>query len=224
MVIRELIRIAMARIAPDIEIMKTEWFLGDNGKVTRKERYRFAVSGHITDDLIKKNPELNTASEINDLVDAVNKLSKYAHISNGTYNISDEEVAKFLDEIESAVIDYAENLEHIQERIQEKALELTQEALVDEITNSIPHELDSLSRHTIVENAFIEEMAEIDLFAQSQVVSGSGYTELELYYGSMKDGHSCSDRYPLTFHAVINIGSLEPMINKIEVDTSSFYE
>lgn len=228
LVVRELIRIAMQRIAPDAEVKNTSWFVGynkdKNKEVTRKERYRYAVSGYLSDDLILEHHEFDVSPEINALASAVDEPSKYTHISTGTYNISDVEAEVFKNKIEDAVIEYAEKLEGTQKRIQSKVWELTRDALTDEIINRIPDELDLISGQTIVEGVFIEEMQEMDLYFSSPHITGEGYVEVELNYGSNKDGVSHSDSYPLTFKATINHNTLAVTIQSITVDTSSFYE
>jgi Predicted pPIWI-associating nuclease len=232
LVIRELIRIAIARIAPDTKVEKATWFVGyndtnDHGKikVKRKERYRFAVSGFLSDVLITKHPEFDVSSEIKELVSAIEKLSKYAHIGEGTYDKSDEDVDNFKNDIENAVIEYAERLEHTQKRIQERVWDLTQEELWHHIANNFPDDLDCLSTRSRIEEVVIEEMPEMELDHPRPILTGSGSAEVELNYGSRSDEQvSSQDSFPIEFTASINPDTLDVNIKKVSVDTSSFYD
>ena len=229
LVIRELIRIAIARIAPDEKVKKTSWFKGDEkeGKivVTRAERYRFAVSGYLSDELITKHPQFNTKSEVDGLIVAIKALNKYAHISEETYSRDDKDVQNFKNEIENAVIDYAESLELTQKRIQNRVWDLTQIELWHKIANNFPDELDCLSTRSIIEEVVIEEMPEMQLDHPRPILTGSGFAEVELNYGSRSDEQvSSHDSFPLEFTASINPDTLEVNIKDFSVDASSFYE
>lgn len=224
LVVRELLRIAMDRMVPDASVKSATWFVGDKGHVTRKERYRFAVSGHLSDRLISQHQDFDTTEEVKGLVEAVGKLSKYAHISKGTYGQTDPQAEAFKQEIEDAVIAYAETLEQTQKRIQNKVWELAQAALTDEITEAIPDELESISSNTVVEYAVVEHMKTLDLRSSTPDITGAGHAEAELNYGSGDDGISSPDRYPLTFEATVDPDTLEVTIKTVIVDTASFYE
>ena len=67
-------------------------------------------------------------------------------------------------------------------------------------------------------------MQEIDLYSSYPSVTGSGYVEVELNYGSKNDSVSCPDSYPFRFKATINPNTLAVTIESLNVDTSSFYE
>lgn len=229
LVIRELIRIAIARIAPDEKVKKASWFIGyeKEGKigVTNAERYRFAISGYLSNELIAAHPEFNTKSEIKGLIKAIKTLSEYAHISEETYGGTDNDVQNFKNDIEDAVIDYAERLEHTQNRIQNRVWDLTQIELWHNIANNFPDELDCLSTRSIIEEVVIEEMPEMELDHPRPILTGSGFAEVELNYGSRSDEQVSSyDSFPLEFTASINPDTLEVTIEKFSVDASSFYD
>ena len=104
LLMRELIRIVMDRIAPDSLVSQAPWCQGDpwtyqdqskNTKVTRRSRYRFAITGTISDDKIKQYPKLNCQTAIDELSTLVNKLSKFAHISPGTFDLPIEQTTDF---------------------------------------------------------------------------------------------------------------------------------
>lgn len=112
LIIRELIRIVMNRLAPDDEVKKTSWFVGyklnSSIKVSRGERYRFALSGHIGDNAFRKFQQLDISSEVAALKSIQDDLSKYTHISGGSFSPSPDRARTLIDSIEEAGIIYGE--------------------------------------------------------------------------------------------------------------------
>src|SRR5579863_1840375 len=106
LVIREFIRIAMERISPDDIVSEAPWF--DDKKITRADRYRFAITGTISDEQIEKYRELDSREAVQQLVDLNNTLNKYAHLSPGTYNPSQSKANELLSVVEDVVIEYVQ--------------------------------------------------------------------------------------------------------------------
>jgi hypothetical protein len=224
LVMRELIRIAIARLAPDQTVKQTSWWIGDNGVVTRRERYRFVISGFLSDDVIARHPELGSDGVTKDLAKMVGNLSKYTHISPGTYELSDADASRFMEDVEDAVIAYAQAIIETQEAIHERVWEITQDSLNESLYDELPSELDTISSNTIPEQAAVEELETMDLSTQSAEITGHGWVEVELNYGKKVDAFSSSDSYPLNFEADVDPETLNVSIRMVDVDTSSFYE
>lgn len=234
LLMRELIRITMDRLAPDELVMKSSWCKGDpwlykhaqsgSDKVTRKGRYRFAITGTISDAKIAQYPQLNCAQAIDDLGGLISKLSAYAHISPGTYNLSPEGSLKFLREVETIVSDYAASFVAIKGKIAKIMLELVDAKLNEHLREAIPHELDELSSGTRVDAIQIEELEDFDTSSAFPVLSGAGNAEIELNYGGGSDGYTSEDSHPFTFHVQIDPDTFDVDVQSIEVDTSAFHD
>lgn len=234
LLIRELIRIQMDRLAKDDRVKKSSWCTGHpwlykdvqsgTDKLTRKSRYRFAITGTISDAKISQYPQLDCTQTITDLNKLIKKLSSFAHISPGTYNLSATDSRVFLQEVESVVLDYAATFVDIKAKIARIILELVDVKLNEHLMEAIPHELDDLSSGTRVDSIQIEELEDFDTSSDFPVLSGSGSAVIELNYASGSDGYSSDDSYPFTFHVQIDPDTYDIDIQSIEVDTSSFYE
>ena len=74
LVLRELIRTTMDRLAPEAKVVKAPWY--SSKKITRADRYRFALTGNLTDRVIAKYPDLDTSDERKVLKDTSDELSK----------------------------------------------------------------------------------------------------------------------------------------------------
>ncbi len=114
LILRELIRIIMEREAPDDLVKMTPWFQGyldknsNKQKVTRRERYRYAISGFIGDRVAQLNPSLDITDEIEGLAREINLLNKYAHFEKIVARSDSPDI--YLDElknVESVVSNYS---------------------------------------------------------------------------------------------------------------------
>lgn len=226
LVARELIRIFLTRIAPDADVESCEWFdpAINKGKATRADRFRYALTGRIANEVIDKHKSLDLNSQIKDLVDVIGALSKYAHISPGTVNMDLAAAGKYIQEVEDVLIEFCNKYYSVRDYIRDQVYEITQEEINDKLQNEIPDELDSLSSHTIFENAVVESVQDIDISSTTMSITGSGYVEVELNYGSMNDGVSSDDNYPFEFEAEIDPETLRISDVKVTIDNSSFYE
>jgi len=233
LLMRELIRIVMDRIAPDAAVAQASWCKGNewtysdqngNLKLTRRSRYRFAITGTISDEKITLYPKLDCTSVINNLVSLVDKLSKYAHISPGTFDLKIGETTAFLNEVENVVSEYANMLTKTKDEIKDIIWSIVDDSVNQHVSEAIPEELDALSGQTLVENVHMENLQDFDTSSLTPVLTGSGFAEIQLNYGHGDDHSSSSDSYPIKFAVKIDPESFEVDVISVAVDTSSFYE
>lgn len=233
LLMRELIRIVMDRLAPDSDVEKASWCSGEpwqykdqsgNLKVTRRSRYRFAITGTISDEKVEEHPRLDCSAAIGELATLVSKLSKFAHLSPGTFNQSAAETTGFLGEVEDAVSQYCATLTKTKEEIRDIIWTIVDESVNDHVLGAIPDELDALSGQTLVENIHVEHLQDFDTSTLMPTLTGSGVAEIELNYGHGDDHMSSPDSYPMTFEVEVDPSTFEVSVVSVDVDTSSFYE
>lgn len=228
LIIRELIRIIMERIAPDEEIKKTTWFVGYDGgkKVTRKERFRFAITGYLDDNFIKKYPNFDTSEQCSELKDIIDTLSKLTHIDNTVFDRSDEVVDSMVGKIEDVTDRYVLKLSTIRENAEMLFEKIVVDAIMEALwQRGLPDNLQALSSCTVPNWPIIDELNCIDLASNPIEVSGSGYIDVDLNYGEGKDGDKWSDSYPIRFLVTVAPTlDLTAELEKIVVNTDSFYE
>lgn len=234
LLMRELLRIIMDRLSPEAEVVKSSWCIGEpwlfldraggQDKITRKSQHRFALTGAISDEKILEYPPLDCSEVIGDLGELIRKLSKFAHISPGTYSLSVTESNKFLAEVEATVLDYAHKLVEVKEMVGEIVFDIVHEKLNDHVMDAVPGELESLSTRTRVDEIHIEELQEFNTCTAVPVLSGCGSAEVELNYGSGSDETSLPDTYPLTFEVQIDPDTFDVTVNWLKVNTDSFYD
>ena len=222
LLIRELIRIVISRLAPDDLVRQASWC--NDERITRRSRYRFAVTGMISDTQITKHPKLNASEAVAELVRLNDTLSKYTHISPGTYNATEEQAGNFLHEVEDVVAEYARTLRKTKDEIRDIMWTIVDDSVNQHVLEAVPDELDMLSGQTLVENIHVEHLQEFDTSTLMPTLTGSGVAEIELNYGHGDDHMSSPDSYPLTFEVEIDPETFAVAVIKVDVDTSSFYE
>ena len=102
--VRELFRTVIDRITPEVSIKECCWFqdaqgsrsISDRGKVTRRDRYRFAITENISDDAIERHPILYSTEPTRKLVklsdlrsSSLSQLCAYRLVSTKTNPAND---------------------------------------------------------------------------------------------------------------------------------------
>ena len=231
---RELLRIVMKRLAPDKDVAAASWCQGEpwtyvdtrdgSTKLTRASRYRFAITGTISDAKLKEHPKLDCTVQIKELKDLVDKLSKFAHISPGTHGLSVTETNDFLHEVEVIMSDYVTKLIETKKHVADIIFHLVDSKLNEHLMEEIPNELDELSSGTRIDGVMVEELEDFDTSSAFLVLSGSGHTDVELNYGGSSDRHSSEQSYPFQFYVQIDPDTFDVSVDSVEVDTADFYE
>lgn len=94
------------RIAPNEKVQNTPWYKkeSEDRKVTRRQRYKYFIQGNADDYFINEIIKFNDVDkETENLNKAVHHLSRYTHISEKIFNLSDDEVDTFVKEITEAI-------------------------------------------------------------------------------------------------------------------------
>ena len=94
--IRELLREKMSLNAPDKEILLCNWckdnYLGKDGKPTRKARIRYYLLSNMDDKALDNIFQEKIKDIENDYIKKIDELSKYTHITEKTFYISQKEM------------------------------------------------------------------------------------------------------------------------------------
>ena len=92
---RELIRNIFERLAPDANIKRCSWYkptYNAQGKetITRQQRVRYAIQGGIGDSdlqILLQQQYTDMADAMKDLIDQIDTLSKYTHVTPKTLSL-----------------------------------------------------------------------------------------------------------------------------------------
>jgi len=90
---------------------------------------------------------------------------------------------------------------------------------------AFPNELDILSTHTRIEEVSEVEVSDVHIVQEAITVSGTGTVSVELKYGSdSAESPSSGNAFPFQFSATLDHHGRLAHVEKLAVDTSSFYE
>lgn len=117
----------------------------------------------------------------------------------------------------------------------EKKLEIDniEHMLTQIMLEELPDELDQLSTHTMLDEVSDIDIDEISIDGKSILVKGNGVVNVELQMGSdgdqkRGDGFKSSDNFPFDFDITLEYNDNHELqiieVDKLDIDTSSFYE
>jgi hypothetical protein len=166
-----------------------------------------------------------------DLVDAIDELSKYTHITPAVFGIAGLPLDTIVTETLEAFLAFLEMIDDCRAAVANAVEGCARRALHDELLSTTVNELDQLATHYRVEDTQIETVSITSMDAAQIRFSVTGSVECEFQYGSggdvsRGDGWVTTDSYPLTcaFEASITsplqVTALRPTL---EVDNNSFY-
>ncbi|CEG56960.1 pPIWI-associating nuclease domain-containing protein [Legionella fallonii] len=190
--IRELIREVLARMSPDEKVLGSQWFIPydkeNPKKITRKQRMMYAIHGGIDPDYVEESLLIDAHDIIKDLIQKIDKLSKYTHI---TEEIFYENMTKSLNEIVqdelSIFSEFLAEIQNCKESVVQKLNDKLYDHVTSEFLSSTVIDIDHLSTHHFIEDISINDIIikEINVDTISIEVEGSIYVQQQ--YGSSID-------------------------------------
>lgn len=236
--IRELSRHFLKSLAPDENVKVSVWYKNESGDpkiITRAERAKYAIQGGLQDRFVER--ELISITELNevkkDVVKAIEILSKYTHINEDTFNISEVEKQKISKEILNAFVNLAELIETNRKTIIEKLEESLSKELLEKVMYEVNDDVDILCTHHWIEDVDVYEYRITKLESEYIFVDASGSIDFILQYGSDRDvekdiGHRMNTDFPFsaTFKIKLSkyLNKSKPELIEYKVNTDDWYE
>jgi hypothetical protein len=187
------------------------------------------MQGGLTDEQIREYGA-DVEGIHDELLKAMDELSKVTHVRPGTLIHDADEISKFVTSALSAMTGFYDALDHCRGMIADTILEQVHELAFEELTKEAIGDLDILSTHTAVDGPTIDTVEVLSISAGRIHYLVTGNVEVTLNYGSSRDrergeGASLDDSFPfrLTMDAPVNEPDNFENVT-CDVDTSSFYE
>jgi len=156
-------------------------------------------------------------------VDLYDMLSKYTHISEKTFNISQDEGEKFVFQSLGTLIQIFEKIKMLREELRSKYEEIMWLKIHDVVINETFEELDIIATHYFVEDVQVEEIRIVNIDHKNVDLEISGTLEIKQQYGSSSDmkngmGTTMNVSYPYNIKTRINVSKpLDIVISKEEI-------
>ncbi|QRQ63462.1 pPIWI-associating nuclease domain-containing protein [Sphingobacterium multivorum] len=233
--IRELSRHFLHRLAPDEIVKSCRWFKQEteNGKPSRAQRIKYAIQGGIDDELLKlfgiEFSSLQKSAKA--IKNSIDSLSRYTHINEEDFNLSDVEVTKRSVGILADFETFVEAINSCREQVMNLVEDKIEDEAIDAIISTSFENVDSLAQHYSLDAASVLGYWVEEISAEEIVVAVEGEVEVTLSWGSSSDrrngdGHEVEDTFPFGTRIRYSIGedypNEDPEVDEPGVDTSKW--
>lgn len=233
--IRELSRHFLHRLAPEEIVKSCRWFKQEteNGKPSRAQRIKYAIQGGIDDKLlnlfgIKFSSLQNSAKEIKSSIDS---LSKYTHINQEDFNLSEAEVVEMSVGILADFESFVEAINSCREQVMNLVEDKIEDQAIDAIISTSFENVDSLAQHYSLDSVSVLNYWVEEINADEIVVAVEGEVDVTLSWGSSSDrrngdGHDVEDTFPFYTRVRYSINEdypyEDPDVDEPGIDTSKW--
>ncbi len=233
--LRELVLLILERLAPNKNVSACAWFQPHptvTYGITRAHRATYAIQGGLSASFVAKVLNIDVQPTVNQLMEAINVLNKYTHVSLCTFNLSETEVLGLAEECLQAASFFAEHIAECRRAVIHALEEDVDAHLLETVISETIQEIDELASHHWIDgvdvvNAVVNEIA--PNFIRIEV---KGEISVGLQYGSNSDlqndiGAVTSDVFPFTANMKVNM--VRPLgksafVETFSVDTKNWYE
>lgn len=232
--IRELSRHLLHRLAPDEEVIKCPWFKNETNeanKISRGERIKYAIQGGIPDNYAAQF--LDIATKKKNLVETINNLSKYTHIEEHTFNISNDKLEELLNEVTKDFEAFGSEIDLCRHSV----IEVLETKLYDMILEySATEYLDALaelSAHFSVEETYVNNVLITIINSEYLEITIEGTLEIVQQWGSnvdLKNNDGLTGESSFPFRSMLNLPITEDFPDEeielvnFEIDTDEWHQ
>lgn len=226
--LRELIRNFFERRAPEEKIRSCSWFKAetDNGKPSRKQRYIYCVQGGLSHKFVSDELGMDVLEPWKEIKETIDSLSKFTHVNENTFDITDDECQSISDETLSILLSIFNMIEDTRnELLCELALHIDSELMNTFISNSMP-DIDILSHQSYVEHSEVTDYELIDIDNLEVIFKGEGIAYVSQNYGKGDDACEINEEYPFEFTGSSSVASpyeLSIPPENISINVSSWF-
>ncbi|WP_461639202.1 pPIWI-associating nuclease domain-containing protein [Labilibaculum euxinus] len=233
--LRELSRHLLKRLAPDENILLCSWYKNEiEGKangITRNQRVKYAIQGGLSDTFIEEELDLDISGTKKKLKKAIDLLSKYTHVNEDTFAIDESTVNNHVSEINKAFSGLFTDIDACRQNIILRIEDGVDSAIIERTVYDVIEDIDEMSTHHEIEDVDydikVEKLNNLEILFK---VSGS--IDVLQQYGSSGDrrrgdGHEMRNSFPYECELGCPVNKLkdfEPKIERLNVNTDSFYE
>lgn len=232
---RELVRDVLDHLAPNEEIKQCSWYVPDPTSgtgVTRGHRVSFVIYGGIAPAYAEEELHIDVKGERKQLIQAVDTLSKFTHVTPKTFDFPSQEVDKYVSEaceaLHRVLVVAAEARQALAEAIAGEVEDEVVQAVISETIMSV----DEIASHHSIDEVELDEIEVARIGAREVEFLAHGSIGVELQWGSNSDvrndnGAVMSDSFPLTMKLISSVDNptaVRGVEDSLSVDTSDWYD
>lgn len=231
---RELTRNVLDSLAPKEQIEVSPWFKPDptsKDGFTRRHRIQYIIHGGLAPEFAEEELGIDVDGEAKALRDAVDRLNKFVHVNEDTFEVDAAHLAEISEGAIGALADLLDCADNCRRRLCNHLEGRIQKALIQEALRETINEIDIVATHHIVDGISVEEVQLTGLTGTQLTLTVSGYIEVELQWGSGGDlrrgeGATMDDSFPLTCEFTSSVETpdkFELTPDSLKVDNDSWF-
>lgn len=231
---RELTRNALDSLAPKEQIRASPWFKPDptsKDGLTRRHRIQYVIHGGLSPEFAEEELGIDVDGEAKALRDAVDKLNKFVHVNEHTFEVDAVQLAEVSEGAIGALADLLDCADSSRRKLCDHLERRVHKALLGEVLRESINDIDIIATHHTVEDLSVEEVQLVSLTGTDLTLAVSGYIEVELQWGSGGDlrrgeGATMGDSFPLTCKFTSSVETpdkFDLVLGSLTVDNASWF-
>lgn len=229
--IRELTRHVLKRLAPDENVLKSQWYANEmtieNG-ITRPQRIYYAIHRGLAPSYVQETLEIDIPTFKKNFTEIIDRLNKYTHIKIETFELNEEDTILYASQTLEVLLELFGFIAETKEILSEALYENVDTALFDAVLEETFSEIDILATHHHIKNVHIEPLDVLDIDHEFIYFEASGSIWCEMQWGSNSDlkkgdGLVADEFFPYKCQIVANVRNLKDIrvdISSIEIETN----
>ena len=230
---RELYRHVLNRLSPDDQVKKCDWFkpiLDENGnpkKPTRRQKIIYSIRGGLNDEYTKDKLKIVIDKLLSEILESYDLLSKYTHVNEATFNISDEEVNEFSSNVLNCLLEIFSLISDTRHVIFSQLHQHVSNELTSTIISETRSEIDILSQDSYIEGVEIYGFEVLGIDSENIYFAGNGNISASLNYGKGDDATEIVDDFDFDFQCFSSVHIPTAILissESISIDNSDWFE
>lgn len=190
--IRELIREVLERSSPDEKVLNSKWFVPYDKdapyKITRKQRMMYAIHGGIDPDYVSELLQIDTQGVIKDLLNKINRLSKYTHVTEKVFYEDEKKNSNEVVQDDLSIFsEFLTEIQNCKRSVAEKLNDKLFDAITYEFISSTIIDINQLSTHYYIDEISIDSSMVKEINNDTIEIEVEGSIAVVQQYGSSTD-------------------------------------
>ncbi|CAM5461749.1 pPIWI-associating nuclease domain-containing protein [Eoetvoesiella caeni] len=158
---RELFRHVLAELAPDDQVIATSWFVPDatnGGRVTRAQKVNYVVHAGLDPTYVEAELGINVADERAGLLKTIDRLSKFTHVNEDSFDSGPEEVERHAYAVCEALQSFLDCAEEARTLLCDKVAKQVHEDVINEAIRETILSLDEIATHHSLDEVYVHNI------------------------------------------------------------------
>lgn len=215
--LRELIRHILHRMAPDEQLEKCRWFVKvPDQSPTREARIKYCIHGGLSQSFLERKLQIkHIQTHVQQLIKTFQLLNKFTHITEGSFDLPEEEVKNLAKETFEALHGFIDKFNETRQLVIDTLAESLEEPIKSEIYLNGLSSLGEIAPAYNIDDVRIEELFIEHINALDILIKVQGQISCDQYYGKGEDATTISASHG--FDSLVEVKLKQPLGSDIEI-------